>query len=313
MLDLKHDLIYYISGLTCIVTFSIIPLFSKYLTKSMDNITQSYLVYMVRAVPFIIAVLINNYLTNDYFKLNYNLAEAFALDKIFLSTLESIRTVFIILAFILLPSSIAQSLFFSYPIMILLLNHYMLNIPLTLHAVLGGLIGLIGVVVISYTTEKINGWVFIVGALMALTAAALEAYVTVYLKKEDIENDKSAYDIIPEMANFLTFGTVLLTVLYLVYLTIFNKSIYFKPNFGTFPILSISFISTITYFIGLIGIDPNIFAYIVPFSIVLLTIIFETLFEKKPMTVKNIVGILFIIIGGVVSLISPAHPINLTN
>lgn len=294
-----------------VITNGLTPIGSKYVSQHMDHLTTSFVSYISRAIPFIVT----------YFALSStNLIKPvnlFSRDNLTISSMELFRSISSILAFIILPSAIAQAAYFTFPIIMLWFNHTILGVTIGISSIISAILGLVGVGLVSFVGHnKTNGFnvVYIVGIILALMAACFQAYEVVFLKKEDMESSggvPNLIDIIPQMGGFFTFGTIVATVLYAGYVMSnpLHGRFKFKGEFGSLRsvlavigvLLLTSFIPTLTHFVSLQGISPNA-AALIPFSIVAVTVVVEWLFEGVPLDWMKLAGIGMICAGGLVSL-----------
>ena len=311
-MPVESPFFYYSVALVWIISTACTPIGTKYVSGSFDHISTTFMSYISRAIPFIVT----------YFILSSTSVikpiDLFSPDNLMLSSMELFRSITSILAFILLPSSIAQSIYFTFPVMMLWFNHILIGIPVEINTIISGLLGLVGVMVVSWaggSGASGGGFttVYVVGIILALLAAVFQAYEVVYLKKKDLESRggvPQVINIVPQMAGFFTFGAIIATVLYAVYImtTPYHSAFRINISSGIIPVVSIilalgltSFLPTLTHFVSLQGINANLVA-LLPYTIVAVTVLVEWMFEGVELDWLKIGGIGLISAGGLMSL-----------
>jgi len=300
---------FYLFAFFAVLTFVLVPFVSGHVNKHMDPITVAYTTLMVRGVPFIIFVLFMYRFELAEPKLEFDdLALAFQPSAIFLSTIELLRAICLIVAFTLVPPTIGQSVFFSFPLMIIILAHFMLNVMLDVPLLIGAIVAFIGMLVIVFSGAKDLpkcSWKFVLGVIFAFIAALGEAFETVVLKKEDIQQNMGP---ILQLYSFFTFACIIASLIYFgCYIWFWRSRVKYPDDATTFillifKILCSSFLSTVFYYIALIGIPAQVFAFL-PYAVILLTVVAEAIVGKKVIGWFKLTGCGLLIGGGVGSII----------
>jgi len=272
-------MLYYITAVIACLSFAFVPIVAQSLFKYFDEYSITYAIIAVKALPFIFLALFGSS--------GVDLWSAFSWKSVMISSIEVVRTLVLRLCYLLLPPSIAQALYFTFPFMVSFLNVVLGNIDLSMELLFGALISLFGSLVfilsgrnaLSQVPKIKFGYSIIVGIMLVLSGAFLQALETVFIKNgnrmcmdnfEDLkEKDKKILDIVPKMYNLYTFAFLLTTGIFVLmyYMGYIRR---FDINLNSLPLLMVSFVATIGYFFSNQGLSREVIGFY-PYLIVVLT------------------------------------------
>lgn len=224
--------------------------------------------------------------------------------SILLSITNLLHIYFSYVGFQLLSSGISFTIFYTYPIMIIILSLLFTNIIIKnkLYLILSILLSIIGVILLMFSSENIDKTINIKGIIMILLAALTEAIIYFQIKQIKTHNNWNHLFI----AYFIS--TIIMTFYILFKITtntIINTNNITNNNntYDTFKSLFIiliinGIIGAFGYYLrfySAIRLNNILYAFLSYFGIIM-AFIYGIIFENELINIKKIIGILLIII-----------------